>query len=161
MNLQTRLSLTTASTAILALIVVLLVSSYAAKTTLEEAAREKLAAVESSRYRALQRYLDNIQAELRVLALAPNTSDSLNGFSQAYAQLGENAQIQLQQRYVAANDLPRQERDRFETTGAADAYDTSQVPRACSFCGRVSATIDMHDRATCHRCAEQHLHVIY
>lgn len=123
MNLQTRLSLTTASTAILALIVVLLVSSYAAKTTLEEAAREKLAAVESSRYRALQHYLDTIQAELWVLALAPSTSASLNGFSQAYAQLGENAQIQLQQRYVAANDLPRQERDRFETTGTANAYD--------------------------------------
>lgn len=123
MKLQARLSLTTASTAILALIVVLIVSSFVAKNALEDMTREKMLTAQAGRYAALQRYLDDTRAEMEIMAAAPSTRESLLEFAQVYTHLGDNAQYQLQQRYVIANELPREDRDRFAITDNPDLYD--------------------------------------
>jgi len=123
MKLQARLSLTTASTAILALLVVLVVSSFVSKKALEAATQEKMLTAQAARLTALQRYLDSTEAQLSIMASAPSTRESLVEFAEAFRQLGDNAQFVLQQRYVTGNELPRQERDRFAINDKPDAYD--------------------------------------
>jgi len=123
MKLQARLSLTTASTAILALLVVLVVSSFVSKKALEAATQEKMLTAQAARLTALQRYLDSTEAQLSIMASAPSTRESLVEFAEAFRQLGDNAQFVLQQRYVTGNELPRQERDRFAVNDKPDAYD--------------------------------------
>ena len=123
MKLQARLSLTTASTAILALFIVLFVSSFISKDALEQATHEKMLTAQAARHAALQRYLNDIKSQMEIMASAPSTRESLIEFSQAYRRMGDNAQFVLQQRFVIANELPRQDRDRFTITDHPDDYD--------------------------------------
>lgn len=124
MKLQARLSLTTASTAILGLIVVLAASFLAATVALEQATHDKMLAILAARHLDIRQYLHNIESSMQTLAAAPATRESLLEFTEAYAQMGENAQYALQQRYVVANELERQERDHFLVTENPNAYDT-------------------------------------
>jgi hypothetical protein len=92
MKLQTRLSLITTSMMIFALLGVLVISSWVSEKTLKNAAYDKLAAIQSSRYSELTDYLEHTQAKLRLIALAPKTGEALSDLSAAFAQLGCRAQ---------------------------------------------------------------------
>jgi PAS domain S-box-containing protein len=127
MKLHIRLSLATIATAVTAVGVVLALSSGMAQTALEDSAQEKLLAVQAARYNALLGYLNESRAKLQLLAVAPGTSESLAEFGQAFSQLGANAQVRLQQRYVTENRYPRQDRDLFEIKDNPDAYDQAHV----------------------------------
>ncbi|MFI3156430.1 MAG: response regulator [Methylococcaceae bacterium] len=101
MKIQARLLLLMLSKTTLAMVIALLVTSSLTRDALETAAKENLAAVLEARYSALSRWLDTLQAQITIAAAEPTTISLLDELSVEFHQLGDNAQVLLQQNYLA------------------------------------------------------------
>ncbi len=115
MKIQVRLLLLMLFKTTLTMIIALLVTSYLTRNVLEEAAQEKLAAVLEARNSALSRWTDTLQAQLNILAVAPHTVQLLGELSVEFHNLGDNAQVLLQQNYLAIEST--------QTHVSTEAYD--------------------------------------
>ena len=101
MKIQARLLLLMLSKTTLAMVIALLVTSSLTRNALETAAKENLAAVLEARYSALSRWLDMLQAQITIASTEPTTIRLLDELSVEFHQLGDNAQVLLQQNYLA------------------------------------------------------------
>ena len=101
MKIQARLLLLMLSKTTLAMVIALLVTSSLTRDALETAAKENLAAVLEARYSALSRWLDTLQAQITIAAAEPTTISLLDELTAEFHQLGDNAQVLLQQNYLA------------------------------------------------------------
>ncbi len=119
MKIQARLLLLMLSKTTLAMVIALLVTSSLTRDALETAAKDKLAAVLESRESALSRWVDTLEAQMAVLAVAPTTVNLLNEFSAEFDNLGSNAQTLLQQNYLAT----RRDYQTAQTSASIAAYD--------------------------------------
>ncbi|MFZ2724915.1 MAG: response regulator [Methylococcaceae bacterium] len=102
MKIQTRLLLLMLFKTTLTMTIALLITSYLTRQALEKATQEKLAVVIESRYSALERWTEVLQADLSITAYAPMTAKLLNDLSSEFKKLGSNAQLILQQNYLAS-----------------------------------------------------------
>jgi len=104
MKIQSRLLLLTSAMAVLVMTVALTVSSHLVSNALESAAKSKLSAVLEDRHSAILRRFERTQAELRVMGASRCVLTDLPALSAGFAQLGNNAQVLLQQSYLASED---------------------------------------------------------
>ncbi len=102
MKIQTRLLLLMLFKTTLTMVIALLVTSYLTKDAFETTAKEKLEAVLVSRERALSLWVDTLQAQLTILSAEPSTVKLLNDLSFEFHNLGDNAQVLLQQNYLVS-----------------------------------------------------------
>jgi signal transduction histidine kinase/DNA-binding response OmpR family regulator len=101
------------------MVIALLVTSYLAQNALETAAKEKLAAVLEARDSALNRWVNTLQAQMTILATAPNMVKLLGELSTEFHSLGNNAQVLLQQNYLASEH----EHQSKQSPVSTEAYD--------------------------------------
>jgi len=105
MKIQSRLLLLTSAMAVLVMTVALTVSSHLVSNALESAAKSKLSAVLEDRHSAILRRFERTQAELRVMGASRCVLTDLPALSAGFAQLGNNAQVLLQQSYLATDHI--------------------------------------------------------
>ncbi len=122
MKIQARLLLLMLSKTTFAMVIALLVASNLTWDALETAAKEKLSAVSEARYGALARWLDTLQAQTAILSTEPTTVSLLSELSAEFHNLGDNAQVLLQQNYLATG-LDSQT---TQTQASISAYDNIQ-----------------------------------
>jgi PAS domain S-box-containing protein len=101
-KIQVRLLLLMLFKTTFTMVIALLITSHLTRNALESAAKEKLAAVLEARWSALDRWVDTLQAQMTILAVAPTTVRLLGEFSTEFHHLGDNAQVLLQQNYLAS-----------------------------------------------------------
>jgi PAS domain S-box-containing protein len=79
----------------------LLVTSYLARDGFESITKEKLSAVLEARYSALNHWTNTLHAQTVILAASPTTINLLGELNTEFRNLGDNAQVLLQQNYLA------------------------------------------------------------
>ncbi|TAN71447.1 MAG: response regulator [Methylobacter sp.] len=102
MKIQARLLLLMLSKTTFTMVIALLVTSYLTRDILESAMTEKLVAVSEARYSTLNRWMETLQAQMTIFAVAPTTVQLLSELSGEFHNLGDNAQTLLQQNYLVA-----------------------------------------------------------
>lgn len=102
MKIQARLLLLMLSKTTFTMVIALLVTSYLTRDVVETAAKEKLAAISEARYSALSRWAETLQAQMGILAAEPTTAGLLGQLSAEFHNVGDKAQVLLQQSYLAA-----------------------------------------------------------
>lgn len=103
-KIQARLLLLMLSKTTFTMVIALIITSYLTRDALEEAASEKLAVVLEAREHGLRRWVETLQAQMTILAVAPTTVKLLGDFSTEFQLLGDNAQVLLQQNYLGKGD---------------------------------------------------------
>jgi len=101
-KIQARLLLLMLSKTTFTMVIALLVTSYLTRDVVETAAKEKLAAISEARYSALSRWAETLQAQMAILAAESTTAGLLGQLSAEFHNVGDNAQVLLQQNYLAA-----------------------------------------------------------
>ena len=94
-----------------------------ASGTVRQEAQEKLEAVADGRRNALEIYLQSVLQDLGTQALSKNTISALNSFMAAWNVSGDNAQEEMQRRYITDNPNEVGKKDLLDTAGNGDAYD--------------------------------------
>ncbi|MDD1616338.1 MAG: PAS domain S-box protein, partial [Methylococcaceae bacterium] len=121
MKIQVRLLLLMLSKTTFTMLIALLITSYLTQNALETAAKEKLSTVLEARWSALNRWVESLQAQISILAVAPTTVNLLEKFSTEFNALGDHAQVLLQQNYlVAGHDYQSVQ---TQTRVSIEAYD--------------------------------------
>ena len=120
-KIQVRLLLLMLSKTTFTMLIALLITSYLTQNALETAAKEKLSTVLEARWSALNRWVESLQAQISILAVAPTTVNLLEKFSTEFNALGDHAQVLLQQNYlVAGHDYQSVQ---TQTRVSIEAYD--------------------------------------
>ncbi|MAS07593.1 MAG: methyl-accepting chemotaxis protein [Ahrensia sp.] len=94
-----------------------------ASGTVRQEAQEKLEAVADGRRNELEIYLQSVLQDLRTQASSKNTISALNSFMAAWNVSGDNAQEEMQRRYITDNPNEVGKKDLLDTAGNGDAYD--------------------------------------
>ena len=94
-----------------------------ASGTVRQEAQEKLEAVADGRRNELEIYLQSVLQDLGTQALSKNTISALNSFMAAWNVSGDNAQEEMQRRYITDNPNEVGKKDLLDTAGNGDAYD--------------------------------------
>ncbi|GIU67039.1 methyl-accepting chemotaxis protein [Candidatus Phycosocius spiralis] len=82
-----------------------------------------LAQTAISRADAAKSFFDLAGAQAKVLAHSATIATDLDRFSNAYAQLGPNAEAQLQATYIDQNPNPIGQKEKWDAAGNGTAYD--------------------------------------
>ncbi|MDP1773351.1 MAG: response regulator [Methylobacter sp.] len=104
MKIQARLLLLMLSKTTFAMLIALFVTSNLTRDALETAAKEKLVAVSEARVSELSRWLDTLQAYISIFSVSTTTITLLGDLSAEFHNLGDNAQMLLQQNYLATEN---------------------------------------------------------
>lgn len=104
MKIQARLLLLMLSKTTFAMLIALLITSNLARDALETAAKEKLVAVSEARVSALSRWIDTLHAHITIFSVSTTTVTLLGDLSAEFHNLGDDAQMLLQQNYLATEN---------------------------------------------------------
>ena len=104
MKIQARLLLLMLSKTTFAMLIALFITSNLTRDALETAAKEKLVAVSEARVSELSRWLDTLQAYITIFSVSTTTITLLGDLSAEFHNLGDNAQMLLQQNYLATEN---------------------------------------------------------
>ena len=105
MKIQAKLSLLTISTTVVSVFIALFIATNVMHDAQVQDATDKLSTVLEARHSALVHHLEVTHKQMHVLAAAPTTLKSLAALGEAYAKLGDNAQVLLQQKYLGQKQL--------------------------------------------------------
>jgi len=86
------------------MLIALFITSNLTRDALETAAKEKLVAVSEARVSELSRWLDTLQAYITIFSVSTTTITLLGDLSAEFHNLGDNAQMLLQQNYLATEN---------------------------------------------------------
>jgi PAS domain S-box-containing protein len=127
MKLQSKLMLSMAATAFVAVLASLVVALDLGNKAIEDEVENRINAVLDARHGALAEYLARVQRDGHLLEVDPAVADALRDFGRAFAERGEKAQTQLQQAWVTGNPHPPGERQRLTERGDGSAYDRAHA----------------------------------
>lgn len=100
-----------------AYLVVLTIASIAiyskTKNVLDDQASQHLHSLTQFKQQALYNYIEGIHSDVKIIAASPAFRKISHEFNQAWLDLGEDEQSQLQQQYIAQNPHPEGQRDQF------------------------------------------------
>ena len=101
MKIKNRLLLLMLSQTVFIMLITLGATAYLTKEALENSAKEKLVVMMEDRHSALTRWSDTLYAQISILSSSSTTVSLLKNLSDAFHNLGGNAQTLLQQSYAA------------------------------------------------------------
>lgn len=127
-GLSKMVQLSIVSAALVAGLLVTLLSAFLTRDTVRNAAQSKLTAVVEARHEALTQWFGNIEADLTSLAADPATLNALMAFKAGWNSLEANPQQYLQDAYIRNNPHPTGGKHTLIT--ANDGSDYSRVHAA-------------------------------
>lgn len=100
------------------------ISAWEFNTLAFELNHQKLKAIAEGRRATLASYLDAIEEDLRITASNGMTREATQGFSEAFAELGGDAETTLQDAYIHDNPNPTGEKEKLDAASTGSTYDT-------------------------------------
>jgi len=97
------------------------------ETALEEAAFDKLQAVEKSRISQLSEYLNAIEEDLKAIAANHMSIDALEAFEAGWTNLGNGQVDYLQKAYITDNPHPAGEKHNLDVAPDGSAYSSAHA----------------------------------
>ncbi|MCR9255155.1 MAG: methyl-accepting chemotaxis protein [Alphaproteobacteria bacterium] len=108
--------------ALVAVVVVALISITQSRTALLAGAGDKLSAIIDNKSNNMQVYLQSIENDLLAVAESQMTSNAVTKFANGWIALGANQTETLQALYITENSFPTGEKDKLYDAGDESAY---------------------------------------
>ncbi|MGB4673994.1 MAG: hypothetical protein WBH99_08640 [Azovibrio sp.] len=109
-KLQPRLMLAMAASSLLSVLIVMVIAIQLGTQVVEQDIERKIQETLNARHAALSEYLLHFRRDAHLLARDPLLAEALRDFTQAFAQQGKKAQLQLQQAWISRNPYPAAQR---------------------------------------------------
>lgn len=122
-KLQPRLMLAMAASSLLSVLIVMVIAIQLGTQVVEQDIERKIQETLNARHAALSEYLLHFRRDAHLLARDPLLAEALRDFTQAFAQQGKKAQLQLQQAWISRNPYPAAQRQELTERNDGSAYD--------------------------------------